>query len=111
MESGARRPGSGDRPAHRCLSLSSGHILTLADRLLATPLHYRLALPQVAVAALFIVHPGTINRRIREIRQLLDTAGHTIHPADPQLATLDDLYDFASTAGITPSGETKPASK
>ena len=50
-------PGPGRRP-----------ILTLADRLLATALHQRLALPQIAVAALFSVRPETINRRIREIR-------------------------------------------
>ncbi|WP_327417675.1 ISAzo13 family transposase [Streptomyces sp. NBC_01233] len=85
-------------------------VLTLADRLLATLLHYRLALPQVAVAALLTVHPGTINRRIRDIRQLLETAGHPIQPADDRLATLDDLYDFASTRGITLPAEIKPAS-
>ncbi|MFB6958799.1 ISAzo13 family transposase [Streptomyces sp. NPDC056309] len=77
-------------------------MLTLADRLLATVLHYRLALPQVAVATLFNVHPGTVNRRIRDVRQLLQTAGHTIQPADHQLADLDALHDLATTAGITP---------
>ena len=41
-------PGTGRRPA-----------LTLADRLLAAILHYRLALPQVAIAALFGVRPET----------------------------------------------------
>ena len=83
------RPGPGRRP-----------LLTLADRLLATMLHDRLALPQVAVAALFGVRPETINRRIRDTRQLLGQAGHTIQPADRPLATLDDLYNLAATAGI-----------
>ena len=83
------RPGPGRRP-----------LLTLADRLLATMLHDRLALPQVAVAALFGVRPETINRRIRDTRQLLEQAGHTIQPADRPLATLDDLYNLAATAGI-----------
>ncbi|MFJ7496884.1 transposase family protein [Streptomyces sp. NPDC097727] len=46
-------------------------VLTLADRLLATLLHYRLGLPQVAIARLFTVMPFKINRRIRDIRQLL----------------------------------------
>ena len=64
------RSGAGRRPA-----------LTLADRLLATVLHHRHALPQVAVAALFSVRPETINRRIRDTRDLLDQAGHTIEPA------------------------------
>ena len=32
---------------------------------------------------------------------LLDQAGHTIEPAPQPLATLDDLYNLARTAGIT----------
>jgi hypothetical protein len=47
---------------------------------LATILHQRLALPQVAIAALFSVRPETINKRIRDIRQLLEQAGHIIQP-------------------------------
>ena len=77
-------PGAGRRP-----------VLTLADRLLAAVLHQRLALPQVAIAALFGVRPETINRRIRDIRQLLDQAGHTIQPGPHRLASLDDLYSLA----------------
>ncbi|MFD5514214.1 transposase domain-containing protein [Streptomyces sp. NPDC127051] len=46
-------------------------ILTLADQLLATLLHQRLGLPQAAIASLFAVTPFAINRRIRDIRQLL----------------------------------------
>jgi hypothetical protein len=84
-------------------------ILTLADRLVATVLHYRLALPQVTIATLFNVHPGTINRRIREIRQLLETAGQPIQLAAHQLATLDDLHALANTAGITTPPEIKTA--
>jgi DNA-directed RNA polymerase specialized sigma24 family protein len=56
-------------------------VLTLADRLMATSLHYRLGLPQVAIAALFSVRPKTVGKRIRDVRQLLEQAGHTIHPA------------------------------
>ncbi|MFJ5532670.1 ISAzo13 family transposase [Streptomyces sp. NPDC093261] len=92
-------PGTGRRP-----------MLTLADRLLATLLHHRLGFPQVAIARLFSVTPFTINRRIRDIRQLLDTAGHTVHPADQRLATLDDLHRLANTAGITIPTEIKTAS-
>src|SRR5512135_453954 len=83
------KPATGRRPT-----------LTLADRLLATVLHYRLALPQTAIATLFTVRPETINRRIRDIRQLLQTAGHIIQLTDQPLATLDDLYNYARTAGI-----------
>ena len=67
---------------------------------MATVLHHRFALPQVALAALFDVRSETINRRIRDTRQLLDQAGHIIAPADQSLTALDDLYDLATTAGI-----------
>jgi DDE superfamily endonuclease len=96
------RSGAGRRPT-----------LTLADRLLATVLHHRHALSQVAVAALFSVRPETINRRIRDTRDLLDQAGHTIEPTPQPLATLDDLYDLydlARTAGITIPTRTTTAS-
>ena len=83
-------PGTGRRP-----------VLTLADRLLATILHYRLALPQVAIAALFGVRPETVNKRIRDIRQLLDQAGHAIQPGPHHLASLDDLYTLARSTDIT----------
>src|SRR5215472_7266391 len=91
-------PGTGRRP-----------VLTLADRLLATVLHQRLALPQVAVATLFSVRPETINKRIRDIRQLLEQAGYTIQPSPRQLTSLDDLYGHAITAGILIPSETKTA--
>ena len=91
-------PGTGRRP-----------VLTLADRLLAATLHQRLALPQVAIAVLFSVRPETINKRIRDIRQLLDQAGHTIQPGPHQLASLDDLYSLATAAEITVPPEIKTA--
>ncbi|TVZ02311.1 ISAzo13 family transposase [Trebonia kvetii] len=84
-------------------------VLTLADRLLATILHYRLALPQVAIAALFGVRPETVNKRIRDIRQLLDQAGHTIQPGPHRLASLDDLHQLAISIGITTQPEIKTA--
>jgi len=73
-------PGTGRRP-----------VLTLADRLLATTLHQRHALPQTAIAVLFSVRPETINRHIREIRQLLLQAEHTIQPSPHRLATLNAM--------------------
>ena len=91
-------PGTGRRP-----------ILTLADRLLATTLHQRLALPQVAIAALFTVRPETINKRIRDIRQLLDQAGHAIQPGPRRLGSLDDLAKLAATEGITVPAQIKTA--
>jgi hypothetical protein len=84
-----KKPGGGRRP-----------VLTLADRLLATILHHRFALPHAAAAALFTVRPDTISTRIRETRQLLNQAGHTIQPSPCQLATLDDLCNLAAREGI-----------
>jgi len=92
------RSGAGRRPT-----------LTLADRLLATVLHHRLALPPVAIAALFSVRPETINRRIRDTRHL-EQAGHAVQPAEQPLATLNDLYNLATTAGITIPPRTTTAS-
>ena len=91
-------PGTGRRP-----------LLTLADRLLATVLHQRLALPQVAIAALFGVRPETINKRIRDIRQLLEQAGYTIQTGPHRLASLEDLYRLAITEGIVIPSEAKTA--
>jgi hypothetical protein len=91
-------PGTGRRP-----------VLTLADRLLATTLHQRLALPQVAIAALFSVRPETINKRIRDVRQLLDQAGCTIQPGPHRLASLDDLYKLARSTGIDTQSKIKTA--
>jgi transposase len=84
-----KKPGSGRRP-----------VLTLADRLLATILHQRYALPHVTAAALFTVTPATISLRIREIAQLLGHAGHTIQPSGRRLTTLDDLRNLAATEDI-----------
>jgi hypothetical protein len=91
-------PGTGRRP-----------VLTLADRLLATILHQRLALPQVAVAALFAVRAETINRRIRDMRQLLEQAGYTIQPGPHRLTSLDDLSRLAAAEGIVVPPEIKTA--
>jgi len=91
-------PGPGRRP-----------ILTLADRLLATALHQRLALPQIAVAALFSVRPETINRRIREIRELLEQAGYVIQPGPYRLASLEDLYNLATAEGVVIQSGINPA--
>jgi hypothetical protein len=91
-------PGTGRRP-----------VLTLADRLLAAILHCRLALPQVAIAALFGVRPETVNKRIRDIRQLLDQAGYPIKPSPHHLASLDDLYQLARSTGIAIQPEIKAA--
>jgi transposase len=91
-------PGPGRRP-----------VLTLADRLLTAVLHYRHALPQVAIATLLGVRPETVSKRLRDIRQLLDQAGITIQPGPRRLATLEDLYDLARSTGIAIQPEIKTA--
>src|SRR5215470_7844169 len=91
-------PGTGRRP-----------VLTLADRLLATVLHQRLALPQVAIADLFRVRPETINKRIRDVRQLLNQAGYVIQPQPHRLTSLDELYRLAAAEGIPIPPEIKTA--
>jgi Rhodopirellula transposase DDE domain len=102
------------RPGHRPRQTAAGSgrrpVLTLPDRLMATVLHHRLALPQITIAVLFGVRPETINKRIRDIRTLLDRAGQTIQPAESRLTCLDDLYDLARTAGITIPKHITPAS-
>ncbi|XVS61830.1 ISAzo13 family transposase [Actinosynnema sp. CA-299493] len=101
----------GHRPRHKG-GPDTGRrpVLTLADRLLATILHYRSGLPQVTVAVLFGVRPETINKRIRDIRNLLEQTGRSIHPAEHRLTSLDDLYNLAHTSGITIPDSTTPAS-
>ena len=63
-------------------------------------LHQRFALPQSPSQPCSASGPKTINKRICDIRQLLEQAGYTIQPSPRQLASLDDLYGLATTAGI-----------
>ena len=91
-------PGVGRRP-----------VLTLADRLLTAIQHQRLALPQTAIAALSGVRPETVNKRIRDIRQLLDQAGYTIQPGPHRLASREDLSNLAAAEGILAPAEIKTA--
>jgi transposase len=87
-------PGPGRRP-----------VLTLADRLLAAVLHYRLGLSQVAIGVLLGVRPETVSKRLRDIRELLDQAGTIIQPGPRRLGNLEELYDLARSTGIDPLGQ------
>ncbi len=95
----------GHRPRLAALGTGRRPVLTLADRLLAAILHYRLALPQVAIATLFRVRPETVSKRLRDIRQLLDQAGITIQPGPQRLANLEDLYELARSTDIDSLGQ------
>jgi len=66
----------------------------------AAILHYRHALPQVAIADLFRVRPETVSKCLRDIRQILDQAGTAIQPGPRRLASLQDLYELARSSGI-----------
>jgi hypothetical protein len=99
----------GHRPRLTAPGTGRRAVLTLAGRLLVTVLHQRLALPQVAIAALFGVRPETVNKRIRDIRQLLDQAGPAVQPGPHRLAILDDLYKLARSTGIAIQPEIKTA--
>jgi hypothetical protein len=55
---------------------------------------------QSAIAELLSVRPETINKHIRDSQHLLEQAGHTIQLAEQQLATLEDLYNLASTGHL-----------
>jgi Rhodopirellula transposase DDE domain len=83
--------------------------LTLTDRLIAVILHDRHGLPRNAIADLCQARPEDISRHTSGIRRLLHQAGHAIQPAPVTLATLDDLYRHATTAGITIPAKIKTA--
>ena len=91
-------PGTGPRPRH-----------TLTTKLTAAILHHRHGLPSKAIAVPYQTSPETISRHISDIRRLLAQTGNTIQPAPATLATLDDLYRHATTAGITIPAKIKPA--
>jgi hypothetical protein len=57
---------------HRRRGGSNGYRTRAWKAELATILHDCPRLPQVAIAALFSIRPETINKRIHDIRQLLD---------------------------------------
>ncbi len=99
----------GHRPRLIAPGVGRRRVLTLADRLLTAIQHQRLALPQTAIAALSGVRPETVNKRIRDIRQLLDQAGYTIQPGPHRLASREDLSNLAAAEGILAPAEIKTA--
>ncbi len=82
---------------------------TLPAKLTAAILHDRHSMPQKAIAALFQTSPAAISRQIGDIRRLLAQTGHAIQPAPVTLATLGDLYRYATEHGIHVPDKIKPA--
>ena len=58
---------------------------------------------------MFSVRPETINKRIHDIRQLLEQARYTIQPGPHRLADLEDLFNLAAAEGILAPEEIKTA--
>ena len=50
-----------------------------------------------------------VNRRIRDLRRLLEQDETAIRPAQIRLRTLDDLYRYTEQAGIAAPAEAKSA--
>ena len=90
---------------------AGGHpaALSLAEKTLVTIMRQRLRVPQTVLAELFGVAKGTIATAERQIKPLLERAGHTTGPAIARLTTMDDLTAYASSQGITLTPKTKPA--
>jgi len=57
----------------------------------------------------FGVRPETINKRIRDTRQLLGQAGYAIQPGPQRLTSLNDLYVLAIATGIAIPPEIRTA--
>ena len=90
---------------------AGGHpdALSLAEKTLVTIMRQRLGLPRTVLAELFGVSTGTIATAERQIKPLLEGAGHTPGPAAAQLTTIDDLTTYATSQGITLTPKIKPA--
>jgi hypothetical protein len=83
--------------------------LTLTEKTLVTIMRQRLKVPRPVLGDLFGVSPNTIGAAERQIKPLLQRAGHTTEPAPAPLTTLADLTAYASAHGITLTPKTKPA--
>jgi hypothetical protein len=69
----------------------------------------RLAVPRSILAGLFGVSANTIGTAERQIKPLLQQAGHNIELVATPLTTLASLTGYASSNGITLTPKTKPA--
>jgi hypothetical protein len=91
-------PGTGRRPR-----------ITLAGKLIAAILHDRHGLPHRATAALLGIRHEDTCRHTGDIRLLLRQTGNTIQPSPAKLATLDELYRYATAHGINVPAKIKTA--
>jgi hypothetical protein len=90
---------------------AGGHpaALSLPEKALLTIMRQRLAVPRTVLAELFGVSTGTIATAERQLRPLLEGAGHITGPATARLSTIGDLTAYAASQGITLIPKIKPA--
>ena len=96
-------------PPTRKPSIGHPPALTLAEQVLVTILRLRFRTPRPALAKLFGVTPGTLDKAEREIRPLLDQYGYHFNPAPAPLKTLPSLTAYAQAHSLTLTPKTKPA--
>jgi transposase len=96
-------------PATRRRAGGHPQAMTLGEKTLVTIMRQRLAVPRPVLAGLFGVSANTIGTAERQIKPLLQQAGHSIEPAATPLTTLASLTEYASSNGITLTPKTKPA--
>jgi Rhodopirellula transposase DDE domain len=90
---------------------SGGHpaALSLTEKALVTIMRQRLEVPRAVLAELFGVSTGTIITAERQIRPLLEAAGHTPGPPAARLTTTDEVTAYAASHGLTLTPKIKPA--
>jgi transposase len=90
---------------------AGGHpaAMTLAEKTLVAIMRQRLGVPRAVLAELFGVSANTLATAERQIKPLLQRAGHTSEAAATQCTTLAELTAYAASHGITLTPKTKPA--
>ena len=90
---------------------AGGHpaAMTLAEKILVAIIRQRLGVPRAVLAELFGVSANTLATAERQIKPLLQRAGHTSQAATTQYTTLAELTAYAASHGITLTPKTKPA--
>ncbi|HUD39794.1 MAG TPA: ISAzo13 family transposase [Streptosporangiaceae bacterium] len=96
-------------PATRLRAGGHPAAMTLAEKTLLTVMRQRLGVPRPVMADLFGVSANTIATAERQIKPLLERAGHTAEPAAARCATLAELTAYAASHGITLTPKIKPA--
>src|SRR5205823_924554 len=83
------------------------HVFPFPDRVVATVLHLRLALPDDTLAHLFSTSRTTMRRALAEIRDLLDQHGHRIEPVAAAPSLPAHIPPYAPHADSSPENKIK----